>query len=178
MRNAANKVIQIITSAFDGTLEELINKDMNVEYLKDVASVAINVIWGIGCDAFLPAAIVKWVAAGVKITLDLFCDTGVSVDAYYKLEVTSIIENSLRKQINALNADYLRRENLKESSLIYAVIDLYTSAISKGYEYTLDYLNSVDKDSEYIAESYVHNTVAFKQFENEVENKYYTLYGY
>ena len=151
---------------------------MNIQYVNDFATVAINTIWGIGCDLYLPAKVAQWVAAGVKIGLDLFCDTGVSIDAYYKLQVTGVIENALRKQINSLNGDYLRRENLNKSSILYAVVDLYRTAISKGYDYTLDYLNSVDKDSEYINSSYVHNTTAFKQFEIEVENTYYSLYGY
>ena len=142
-----------------------------------IRTTAISVIWDIGCDSYLPAKIAQWVAEGVKITLDLFCDTGVSVDAYYKLRVTSVIENALRNQIKSLSGDYLRRENLKEASLLYAVVDMYCSAISKGYEYTLDYLNSVEKDSDYIYSTYVHNTAAFVQFEKEVENSYYSLYG-
>lgn len=93
------------------------------------------------------------------------------------IKVTSIIEESLRKQIVSVSGDYLRRENLNESSYLYAVIDLYCSAISKGYEYTFDYLKSVGKDSDYIYSSYVHNTNAFKQFEKEVEHEYYSLYN-
>ena len=178
LRNASNKVIEIITCAFDGTLEDLINKNMNLQYVNNVATAAINTIWDVGCSLYLPAKIAQWVATGVKVTLDLFCDTGVSVDAYYKLRVTSVIENALRNQINSLDGDFLRRENVKESSILYAVIDLYCSAISKGYEYTLAYLNSVEKDSEYIYSSYTHNTIAFRQFEIEVENTYYSLYGY
>ena len=73
---------------------------------------------------------------------------------------------------------FLRRENLKKSAKLYAVIDLYSSSISKGYEYAMEYLDEVGKDSSYIYESYVSNTRAFKQFEIEVENTYYSLYGY
>ena len=178
LRGAANKVIDIIESAYAGTLEELINKNTNIQYVNNVATVAINVLWGIGCDLYLPAKIAGWIADGVIITLDLFCDTGVSIDAYYKLRVTSVVENALRKQILSLDGDYLRREKLGEASKLYAVINLYCSAITKGYEYTMDYLDSVDKDSEYIYASYTHNTAAFRQFENEVENTYYSLYGY
>ena len=42
----------------------------------------------------------------------------------------------------------------------------------------MEYLDEVGKDSSYIYESYVSNTRAFKQFEIEVENTYYSLYGY
>ena len=176
LRNAANKVIEIIANAFDGTLEELINKDMNIQYIDNISTAAINTIWDVGCLMFLPAKIAQWVATGVKVSLNLFHNTGVSVDAYYKLKVTSVIEKALRNQINSLNGDYLRRENLNKSSFIYTVIDLYCSAISKGYEYTIDYLNSVDKDNEYIYSCYIQNTTAFRQFEIEVENTYYSLY--
>ena len=178
LRSAANKIIEIITCAFVGTLEDLINKNMDIQYANHISTAAINTIWDVGCSLYLPAKIAQWIATGVTITLDLFCDTGVSVDAYYKLRVTRVIENALRNQIYSLNGDYLRRENLKEFSALYAVVDLYCSAISKGYEYTLEYLNSVEKDSENIYSSYVHNTTAFRQFEIEVENTYYSLYGY
>ena len=176
LRNAANKVIEIIENAYSGTLQELIDKDMGIQYVNDFATVAINVLWDYGCSFFLPLQVAQWVADGVKITLDLFYDTGVSVDAYYKLQVTCVIENALRNQINSLDGDYLRRENLNQSSTIYAAIDMYRSAILKGYEYTLDYLNSVGKDSEYISASLEHNTRAFEQFENEIEDTYYSLY--
>ena len=176
LRNAANKVIEIITSAFEGTLQDLIDKDMNIANTKNISKAAINTIWDVGCSLYLPAKIAQWIATGVKITLNLFHDTGVSVDAYYKLKVTSVIENALRTQVQSLNGDYLRRENLKESASLYAVIDLYCSAITRGYEYTFDYLDSVDKDSSYIYQSYVNNNTAFKQFENEVEREYYSLY--
>ena len=156
----------------------MINKNTNIQYIENIATVAINTIWGYGCSLFLPLQVAQWVADGVKITLDIFYDTGVSIDAYYKLNVTSTIENSLRNQIHSLSGDYLRREELNEASMIYAVINLYRSAIIKGYEYTLEYLNSVDKDSEYIYASYLHNAKAFRQFEVEIANKYYSLYGY
>ena len=178
LRNAANKVVDIITTAFEGTLQELIDKDMGDQYARILGSVAINSIWDVACDFYLPLKIAGLIAEGVVITLDFFCDTGVSVDAYYKLKVTAAIENSLRRQINSLNGDYLRRENINESSLLYGVINLYNSVITKGYKYTLNYLNSVDKNSEYIQASYLHNTTAFKQFELEVENTYYSLYSY
>ena len=178
LRNAANKIIEIITNAFDGTLEDLINRNMNIQYLDNVATAAINTIWDVGCSMYLPAKIAQWVAAGVKVTLNLFFDTGVSVDAYYKLKVTRAIENALRTQIGSLNDDYLRREKLNESASLYAVIDLYRSSILKGYEYTFEYLNTVGKDSEYIHSTLIHNNTAFRQFEIEVENTYYSLYSY
>jgi len=177
LRNASNKVIEIITAAFKDTLQELIDKDMDIQTAKDFGSVAINVIWDIACP-FLPLKILSAIAEGTIIVLDIFCDTGVSIDAYYKLKVTSVIEKTLRKQINSLNGDYLRRENSTESPILYSVIDLYRSAILKGYEYTLAYLDSVGKDSAYIRSSYNHNITAFEQFENEIENTYYSLYGF
>ena len=177
LRNAATKVIDIITRAFDGTLEELIDSNANVEVVGTLTTTAVSVLWDIGCEAYLPAKIAQWVATGVKISLDLFYDTGVSIDAYYKLKVTSVIENALRNQITALSDDYLRRESLAQSSMLYAVIDLYCSAITKGYEYTLSYLDSMGKDSDYILSSYTHNAEAFLQYELEVENEYYSLYS-
>ena len=179
LRNAANQVIEIIEAAYNGTLNELIIKNMVIQSTSDVGAVAINLLWGTICEAYLPFKIIAMVAEGIVVTLDVFYeDLGVSIDSYYKLKVTSVIENALRKQINSLSGDYLRRENLNESAILYAVIDLYRSAISKGYEYTLDYLNSVDKDSDYIYDSYTHNNIAFRQFEIEIENTYYSLYGY
>jgi hypothetical protein len=126
----------------------------------------------------LPLKVTQLLAQGVTLSLDLFGNTGESVDAYYKLEVTCIIENALREQINSLDVDYLRRENIRSSTLIYTVVDLYRTAILKGYEYTLSYLDSMKKDSTYVRAVYEQNVTAFKQFETEVEDTYYTLYSY
>ena len=178
LRVAADKVIEIIKSAFEGTLKEVISKNTHIQIAKNLANIAISSFWGEVLDVIPYYALAQCIAEGVKITLDIFCDTGVSIDAYYKLQVTEFIESALRNQILALNGDYLRRENLVESALLYGVINFYSSAITKGYEYTLSYLDSVDKDSSYIAESYAHNQKAFKQFEVEIENTYYSLYGY
>ena len=178
LRNAANGVIDIIENAFSLTLQDLIDKQMNIEVAKHLGTVAISTLWDVACSAWLPAKVAQLVAKGLTITLDVFWDTGESVDAYYKLEVTCIIENALREQINSLDVDYLRRENLRSSTLIYTVVDLYRTAILKGYEYTLSYLDSMKKDSTYVRAVYEQNVTAFKQFETEVEDTYYTLYSY
>jgi hypothetical protein len=44
--------------------------------------------------------------------------------------------------------------------------------------YTLSYLDSMKKDSTYVRAVYEQNVTAFKQFETEVEDTYYTLYSY
>ena len=178
LRSATTKVIDVIEKALDGMVYTVVQGNEIIQGVADFASIAINLIWGKVCSLYLPLQVAQWVAKGLVIGLDLFCNTGVSVDAYYKLEVTSVIETALRNQILALNGDYLRRENLVESALLYGVINFYSSAITKGYEYTLSYLDSVEKDSSYILESYEHNKIAFKQFEAEIENTYYSLYGY
>ena len=178
LRNAANNVIEIINRAFDGTLKDLINENTNIQITKTLTNMAIGNVWDQVLKLIPYYGIAQCVAKGIKITLDIFCKTDISIDAYYKLQVTEVIENALRKQINSLSGDYLRRENLNKSATLCAVINLYSSSISKGYEYTMEYLDEVGKDDDYIYESYVANTRAFKQFEAEIESKYYSLYGY
>ena len=178
LKNAASKAVEIIESSFNGTLEQLIENDMNAESADNIATAAINTIWDVVCQSYLPTKFAQLIASVTKIGLEVFCKTDVSIDAYYKLEVTAAIEQSLRDQINSFSNDFLRRENLQESARFYAVINLYCASITQGYEYVLEYLNEMGKDSSYIYESYVNNETAFKQFEEEIKSKYYSLYGY
>jgi hypothetical protein len=176
--NAANAVINILKKSYNGTISGLVAQNMGIETAKNFGSLALSYIWDTTCSYWLPLKVTQLLAQGVTLSLDLFGNTGESVDAYYKLEVTCIIENALREQINSLDVDYLRRENLESSTLIYTVVNLYRTAILKGYEYTLSYLDSMKKDSTYVRAVYEQNVTAFKQFETEVEDTYYTLYSY
>lgn len=109
--------------------------------------------------------------------MNLFFHTEAAIDTYYKLQVTRIIENALKNQINSLSLDNLRSENRSKCPTVYTLINTYSKSILKGYEYTYEYLDSVNKDSEYIHSTYNQNSVAYIQLEIEIENKYNSLYG-
>lgn len=114
--------------------------------------------------------------SGGKLLLDLLYDTGVSVDSYYKLDVTNKARNALRKQIIGKSNDYLRAESLDNMTAMFSLIELYQTSINKGCEYTLAYLDAVKKDGASVNECFTINSNAFEQIQTEAANKYRLLH--
>ncbi len=139
LRNAATACVEHFKAGVDETLNSMISGEFAKNGISFLTSKAMDLAW----EAFLGGiggSVGGVLAKGMLLLVDSQYNMTERNRAWYLLETTVYVENSLRSVIADMNnIDYSNLENSKEAEIYMSATELFNNSIYRGFDCVKDF---------------------------------------